>query len=184
MSLYYASIGYTTEPGREQVIPAGATRPLKFPRGEQRDPWNMHDKPGMTATIRIPADGVAAFQLDVYWASGATHTSRYNLVGDQQDYEGTCVATGEQVTWTHRAIVHRGEELAVLISHDSPADQEIVAARLQVAVEADIALPPDHRLKVRYGTDPDGPPRVEPTPTQGDGIAQPTVPPDTDHIPR
>lgn len=173
MSLYYASIGYTTEPGREQIIPAGATRPLKFPRNEQRDPWDMHASPGMTATIRIPADGIAAFQLDVYWATGATHTSRYNIVGDQQDYEGTLVGTGEQATWTHRARVRQGEEIAVLISHDAATGQEITAARLQVAVEADVALPPERRQRVRTGTDPfapTSPPGQDPT--VGDGIPQ------------
>lgn len=181
MAIYYASIGYTSEPGNQQFIPVGGMQQLKFPRNEQRDPWKMHPLPG--GVFRMPVNGVATIQLDVYWNNGQVER-RHVITGDEQPYEGACVTTRADVTWTHHTTVRAGETIGVGVRHLAATPQEIVAARIQIMIDDDVAIPPDHRLRVRKGTDPLAPEPPEEDPTVGDGVPQTPVPPDTDHIPR
>lgn len=151
MPVYYASIGYTTEPGKKQIIPVGGNHELKFPRNEQKDPWGMHPTAG--GVIRIPFTGVAHIQLDVHWANG-TATRRQYITGDQQAYEAEAHSTLLDVTQTHLTPVRDTELLGILVGHDAATPQEIVAARIQIAINTDVATPPVRPLRVRVGTDP------------------------------
>lgn len=170
MSVYYASVGFTSGPGNQLIIPVGGMHELKFPRSEQRDPWRMHRQSG--GLFRMPVNGIATIQLEVYWSSGQ-YLRRHVITGDEQPYEGTYDLPRADVTWTHHTTVKADEILAVGVRHDSATPQEVVAARIQIMIDTDVAIPPARRLRVREDTDPYAP--TSPpggTPTVGDGIPQ------------
>lgn len=177
MAIYYASIGYTSDPDNIQEIPVGGNHPVKFPRNEQRDPWGMHRTGG--PVIRMAASGLATFQIDVHWTPG-TYARRHYLVSDNQPYEGEADAVRPDFTFTHHAIVRDGEEFAILVGHGSATPQQIAAARIQVMIDDSLADPPEQKIRIREGHDPSVPTPPEGPPTVGDGIPQPPGP-DTRH---
>lgn len=179
MAIYYASVGFTSDPDNQQIIPVGGMRELKFPRNEQRDPWGMHALPG--GLFRMPVNGVATIQLDVYWSLGQAGR-RHAINGDEQPYEGTYDTTRADVTWTHHTTVRNGEILGVGVRHDSATPQSIVAARIQIMINDDVAIPTDRRTRIRVGTNPEGPDLPEGPPNVGDGIAQPPFDPEGPNV--
>lgn len=166
MAIYYASVGYVSDPENLQTIPAGETRPLKFPITEQRDPWNMHPDPG--ALFRSFARGLATVQLDVTWTNGGTFTRRLAVVSENQDYENNWHTRLDVDSWTSLLVLKPGEEFAVLVSHDSPSPQDIQSARIQIVIQDDVAERPERRIRVRAGTDPSVPDDPEAPANPGD----------------
>lgn len=169
MSIYYASVGYTSDPGNQLIIPVGGMHELKFPRNEQRDPWRMHRQPG--GLFRMPVNGIATIQMDVYWSLGQVER-RHFINGNEQPYEGVHASTRADVTWTHHTTVRAGEILGVGVRHTAATPQEIVAARIQIMIDTDVAIPPTRRVRVRKGHNPVSPPPPEGPPNEGDGIPQ------------
>lgn len=161
MAIYYASIGYTSTPETQQIIPAGGNHPLKFPRDEQTDPWEMHPKrrpdgyvvgdfllDPESAVILPPVDGMASIQVDVVWDTGR-YIRRTYVISENWPYENTFHYDTDPTSWTSMAFVRRGEPFAVLVGHDSLNPQGIVSARIQVAIQSDIAQPPVRRARER-----------------------------------
>lgn len=178
MAIYYASVGYTSDPENQQIIPVGGMHQLMFPRNEQRDPWEMHRLPG--GLFRMSVNGVATIQLEVYWSLGQ-YLRRHAINGDEQPYEGTFDTPRADVTWTHHTTVRNGEILGVGVRHDSATPQNIVAARIQIMINDDIAIPAEPRTRIRVGTNPD-PDTTEGPPHVGDGIAQPPFDPEGPNV--
>lgn len=174
MGIHYASIGFTSDPEHRLIIPPGGMQELILPRNEQRDPWGMHPRPG--GLFRMPVTGIATIQVDVYWSNGQ-YLRRHAITGDEQEYEGTFDSPRADITWTHHATVRTGEILGIGVRHDSANPQEIVAARVQILVDDAVQFPAERRIRIKDGTDPD-PVVIEPTPVEGDGVAQPPVDPE------
>jgi len=174
MAIHYASIGYTSDPDNQQIIPVGGNHPLKFPRNEQHDPWEMH--PATGPVIRMAATGMATFQLDVSWAPGS-YARRYGIISDTWPYEGTADGVRPDHTYTFHTPVHRGDDVAVLVGHAAATPQNVVSARLQVMIDDDVAIPVERKINIRVGTDPD-PDETDPPPVYGDGIAQTPIDPE------
>lgn len=172
MSIYYASVAYTSTPENPAPIPVGGVHPIPFKRDEQRDPFGMHRANG--AYFRMPVSGLATFQVDVHWSAG-TYARKHYIDGQNQAYTGESDAVRPDHSWTHHALVKRGEIVALAVGHASASPQSIAAARIQIMINPDLAgVPEAPRVPVppTVTPEPEGPPNV------GDGIPQPPFDPE------
>lgn len=171
MSIYYASVGYTSD-GIPLAIPVGGVHPVPFPRDEQRDPFGMHRQAG--AYFRMPVSGLATFQIDVHWSAG-TYNRRHYIDGQDQSYTGESESVRPDHTFVHHALVKRGEIIAVAVGHGSNTEQSVSAARVQIMVNPDLAgrvTPPREPAPPTVVDEPENPPHV------GDGIPQTPIDPE------
>ena len=172
MGIHYLSVVYTSDPQNRQTIPSGGNHPLKFPRNEQHDPWEMHSEPG--AIIDPVVDGFAVIQLDVTW-EGGNYIRRYGLVGDGLPYENTTDGNRPSIEWVNITPLKRGEPIAFLVGHDQPTPQQILSARLTIAINDDISHPEERKVRVRPGTDAEDPTEPEAPANPGDDGTPPVI---------
>lgn len=193
MSIYYASVVYTSTPETRQPIPVGGNHALKFPYNEQNDPWGMHPKrrpdgyvvrdflTDPESAIIIPAvTGLATIQLDIAW-TGQANAYRSAVVGENLPFENTHTDIRPDLLWTSLTPVRAGEPIAVLVGHTAATPLQIASARITVTIQDDIAVPPERPVRVRGGDDPY--PETQPEAPANPGGSTPPVN-DDDTIPR
>jgi hypothetical protein len=196
VSLYYASVGYTSEPGATLKVPAGGNHALRLPRTEQHDPWDMH--PGQladgtvigpwpgdqrTALIIPPVTGLAVVTVDAVWVGAWNDGTirRAYIVGDNQPYEPGYETDGPAFSWTTQMMLTAGEPIVVMLGHTAATQQTLESARVRVVINGDIAKQKARRARVRVGTDPSVPDDPE-APANPGGTTPPVS--DDDTIPR
>lgn len=179
MGIHYISLAHHGDETHRQTIPAGGNHPLKFPATDKTDPWEMHQSyrdylnQPEAAVITPIVSGWATLTLDVTWAEQG-HTWRYGIVQDTQEATRHSTAASDD-PWTHATMVEAGKPLVILLGHDAGRGQEVLAARLQLAIDDSIATPHIQKIRVRAGTDPSVPADNEPPGNPGDDGTPPVI---------
>lgn len=170
MSLHYATIGYTAEPnpGVTLKVPVGGNHALRLPRTEEIDPWDMHPRILPDGTIIgpwptdqktayiIPAvSGLAHISVDATWEGTWNDGTirRAYVVGDNFPYELGFETDGPEMAWTTMTFVRAGDPFVIMLGHTAATPQTLLSARVNLAINDDVAEPPVRRARLpRVGT--------------------------------
>jgi hypothetical protein len=171
MSLHYATIGYTAAPDPDVTlkVPVGGNYALRLPRTEEIDPWDMHPhrladgtvigpwpNDPQTALIVPAVTGLAHIAVDATWQGTWNDgvVRRAYVVGDNFPYELGYETDGPEMAWTTMTFVKAGDPFVIMFGHTAATPQTLLSARVNIAINDDVADPPTNRLHVRRGTDP------------------------------